>query len=174
MRKTFKILLVTVLCGQAAYAMSKPPRAAHADLVKADGSPAGQAKFVEAAGGVRLTVDASGLAPGVHGLHLHTVGACAAPAFASAGAHWNPTHKAHGLDAPNGAHEGDLPNITIDASGKGKIETLVAGATFDTGALAILDADGTALVIHADPDDNKTDPSGNSGARIACGVVTAG
>lgn len=165
---------LVALCAQSgAIAMGKPPRTADAGLIKADGTVVGQARFVEAAGGVRLKVDVTGLPAGSHGIHLHAVGACAAPDFTSAGGHWNPTDRAHGFDAPGGAHLGDLPNIVIDASGKGRLDTLVKGAAFESGALALLDSDGTALVIHAGPDDYRTDPSGNSGARLACGVVTA-
>ena len=113
-------------------------------------------------------VDASGLTRGVHGVHIHETGKCEGPAFASAGAHWNPTMKMHGRDNPMGAHEGDLPNLMIGTDGRGSISIDVPGTSAQ-----LLDADGAAVVIHADPDDYKTDPSGNSGGRIACGVLTA-
>ena len=82
-------------------------------------------------------------------------------------------HKMHGTQSPQGPHMGDLPNITVGPEGKGRLETTIAGATLDSGPMGLLDSDGTALVIHAGSDDNKTDPSGNSGGRVACGVVTA-
>ena len=105
-----------------------------------------------------------GLAPGDHGLHLHAVGRCDGPAFATAGAHWNPASRQHGHLNPDGAHAGDLPNLTVSANGHGAINFLATG-----GSLA--DGDGTSLVVHAGPDDYRTDPSGNSGDRIACAVL---
>jgi superoxide dismutase, Cu-Zn family len=140
---------------------------AHAKLVDSTGKEVGTATVAAADGGSKLTVNVTGLKPGKHGFHLHAVGKCDAPDFKSAGPHYNPTHKKHGQQNPEGAHAGDLPNLEVGADGKGtatitakdvKIADLVAG-------------EGTALVIHADPDDGKTDPAGSSGARIACGVV---
>lgn len=140
---------------------------AHAMLKSADGQARGMAMVSEAKGGLKVHVMAEGVAAGVHGIHIHTVGKCDGPDFATAGGHWNPTAHAHGRDNPKGAHQGDLPNITIGADGKGMIDFTVPG-----GKLAdLLDADGAAVVIHAAPDDYKTDPSGNSGGRIACGVL---
>jgi superoxide dismutase, Cu-Zn family len=137
-------------------------------LKAADGADRGTATLTMADGRMRLTVDASGLARGVHGVHIHDVAKCEGPAFASAGTHWNPTMKMHGRDNPMGAHEGDLPNLMIGTDGRGSISIDVPGIPAQ-----LLDADGAAVVIHADPDDYKTDPSGNSGGRIACGVLTA-
>lgn len=139
-----------------------------ATLAAADGAARGKAMLSDTAKGLMVHVMAEGLPAGVHGLHLHMVGKCDGPDFASAGAHWNPAGKKHGHDNPEGAHSGDLPNITIGANGKGMAHAIVAGATLAD----LMDADGAALVIHAGPDDYKTDPSGNSGGRIACGVVT--
>lgn len=146
---------------------------ANASLIGADGNAAGQASFTQRSGGVWLDISASGLTPGLHGLHLHATGQCAAPDFASAGGHWNPMGRKHGIDSPQGAHMGDLPNMNVDAEGKGHVAALIDMATLDAGSMGMLDADGTAIVIHAGPDDNKTDPSGNSGGRILCGVVKA-
>jgi Cu-Zn family superoxide dismutase len=134
-------------------------------LLAADGSSRGSVTVQEASGGSTLTIQASGLPAGTHGLHLHDKGLCAGPAFASAGGHWNPTGRKHGRDNPAGAHLGDLPNLQIDASGSGT-------ASF-TLAPGLADADGTALVVHAKADDYRTDPSGNSGDRIACAVIAA-
>ena len=114
-----------------------------------------------------LHVQAQGLPPGTHGIHIHAVGRCEAPDFQSAGPHWNPTSRQHGRDNPQGAHHGDLPNITIGADGRGMLHADVAGASW----AELLDADGAAVVIHATADDYRTDPSGNSGGRIACGVI---
>ncbi len=137
-------------------------------LKAADGADRGTATLTMVDGRMRLAVNASGLMRGVHGVHIHATGKCEGPAFASAGAHWNPTMKMHGRDNPMGAHDGDLPNLMIGTDGRGSISIDVPGTVAQ-----LLDADGAAVVIHADPDDYKTDPSGNSGGRIACGVLTA-
>lgn len=145
-------------------------RSATAMLATAAGKSVGKVLVREIAGGLRVTVDAVDLPPGLHGAHLHTVGKCEAPDFASAGGHWNPTGMKHGSKNPQGPHEGDLPNIMVGADGRGSLTFDIKGATFD----GLMDADGAAMVIHAAVDDMMTDPSGNSGARLACGVLTAG
>jgi superoxide dismutase, Cu-Zn family len=172
MRKPIFVAVALGLLSTAAFAVKAGPSAS-ATLMKADGTAAGKAVFSQKADGVWLKVDVMGLEPGKHGIHLHTVGKCDAPDFSSAGGHWNPMHKMHGFESPQGSHTGDLPNLDVDSKGNGKIEALVHGATLDSGMMGLFDSDGTALVIHAGPDDNRTDPSGNSGGRIACGVVTA-
>lgn len=151
---------------QGASAASEP--AAHANLAAADGGPRGMAHLTATTAGMRAHVEATGLPPGVHGIHVHTVGRCDAPDFQTAGAHWNPAAKAHGTDNPQGSHAGDMPNITIGADGRGTLDFALSGATMDS----LLDADGAAVVVHAAADDYRTDPSGNSGARIACGVLS--
>lgn len=143
---------------------------ARAALVDATGASKGSATVSETANGVRLVIEASGLAPGAHGLHLHTIGRCDVPDFKSAGAHWNPMTKVHGRDAPGGPHMGDLPNLIAGTDGSGRLEATIPGAKLAAGAMPLLDADGAAIVIHAAADDYRTDPSGNSGARVACGV----
>lgn len=128
-----------------------------------NGEPRGFASFFSDGQRTTIRVDAEGLPPGVHGTHLHTVGRCDGPKFESAGAHWNPAGKQHGKDNPQGAHLGDLPNLTVGADGKSRASFAIAGD--------MADADGTSLVIHAKADDYKTDPSGNSGDRVACAVL---
>jgi len=137
-----------------------------AALVNAAGTPVGSVEMQARSGGTYLRVEVQGLAPGEHGLHLHGVGKCEGPAFQSAGGHWNPTAKQHGQLNPQGAHLGDLPNLDVSANGHGRLVFLVNG---DVAG----DADGTSLVIHAKADDYRTDPSGNSGDRIACAVLAA-
>ena len=133
-------------------------------MIRADGSRAGAVSLTESNDKAWLGIDASGLPPGTHGMHVHAVGRCDAPDFASAGPHWNPTDRKHGLDNPDGHHSGDIANATIGADGRlFKVVEIPSGS---------MDADGFALVIHAAPDDNLTDPSGNSGARIACAAFT--
>ena len=142
-----------------------------ASFTGAAGAALGTVTVGDGAGGVTMTVAASGMPAGVHGFHLHEKGLCEGPKFESAGAHWNPGAKKHGRDNPEGAHLGDLANLEVDGSGSGSASFTVAGAMMASGSTMLADADGTALVVHAKPDDYKTDPSGNSGDRIACAVV---
>jgi Cu-Zn family superoxide dismutase len=148
--------------------------AARALLKDAKGQQVGMATFVDTGNGVTLTVKVKGLPPGTHGIHLHAVGKCDDPEFKSAGAHFNPTGKKHGVKSPEGHHAGDLPNLVVDTNGQGELKTTVEGVTLGTDAWSLFGPQGTALVVHAAPDDDVTDPSGNSGARIACGVVSHG
>ena len=120
-------------------------------------------------GGLILTGVVSGLPAGVHGIHLHTTGRCDPP-FESAGAHWNPASRMHGTLNPQGPHLGDMPNIDVSSAGSATVSVTTPGGTL-RGTNGLLDSDGAAVVIHAQADDYRTDPSGNSGARIACGVV---
>ena len=150
---------------------------ATAEIKDAQGTVVGTATLSEGTSGVLLQVQVRGFtaaATGEHGIHVHAVGVCEAPGFTTAGGHFNPAAKKHGLNSAEGAHGGDLPNLVLDAAGN---ETYVATnerITVLAGAAnSIFDADGSALVIHAGPDDNVTDPAGNSGARIACGVLQA-
>jgi superoxide dismutase, Cu-Zn family len=147
---------------------------ATAMLTDAGGASKGTASVSQSAEGLRLVVEATGLSQGAHGLHLHMTGRCDPPDFTSAGSHWNPGGKMHGRDNPAGLHLGDLPNLLVGTDGRGRLEVTIPSATLTGGATPLLDADGAALVVHAGPDDYKTDPSGNSGGRIACGVLAAG
>lgn len=140
-------------------------------LKKADGTDAGMVTLSEDGNGVSIKVEAAGLQPGSHGLHLHTVGRCDGPKFDSAGPHWNPAGKQHGRDNPQGAHLGDLANLDVGEDGRGTTTFLVGGVTLAGAQNPLLDLDGAALVIHARPDDYKTDPSGASGDRIVCAVL---
>jgi len=131
-------------------------------LMAADGSARGTASVTEAADGLHVLVKAQGLTPGIHAVHVHMTGACTAPDFTSAGGHWNPTGRQHGMDNPAGKHMGDMPNMTVGTDG-----------TISSGAMPLLDTDGAAVVIHAKADDNVSDPAGNAGGRVACGVLKA-
>ena len=142
---------------------------ATATLMNASGAGVGRATASEVTGGLRYTVDVKGMPPGTHGVHVHMIGRCDAPDFTTAGAHWNPTAMKHGAMNAQGPHEGDLPNLIIGTDGRGTLGVTIPGGTM----AALLDADGAALVVHAAADDLKTDPSGNSGGRIACGVLAA-
>lgn len=147
---------------------------ATAMLADAAGVSKGSAEIRVVSEGLRVTVRANGLPPGTYGLHIHTVGKCEGPAFASAGAHWNPTMRQHGLENPAGTHQGDIPNIVVGADGSGEADATIRGAMLTGAEGALLDADGASVMIHAAADDYRTDPSGNSGARVVCGVLHAG
>jgi Cu-Zn family superoxide dismutase len=153
-------------CAMGAHAKVTTARAA---LHDASGKEVGKARLQQTGKGIKVSVQAIKLAAGTHGVHIHTVGKCDAPDFATAGSHWNPTGRQHGKDNPAGMHKGDLPNIVIASNGRGSLTFTVEGAVLGD----LLDTDGAALVVHAAADDYHTDPSGNSGARIACGVLGA-
>lgn len=182
--KTLSLMLVAgafAMTGLAAAAQAKAGHAAahharplaSATLKAPDGAPRGKAWIANHDGHWVLKIEASGVAPGAHGAHLHTVGKCDAPDFSSAGGHLNPHARMHGTANPQGPHLGDLPNLIAGTDGKGSITAHLTGTAAELTA-ALFDADGTAVVIHAGPDDNRTDPSGNSGGRVACGVLTRG
>jgi Cu-Zn family superoxide dismutase len=149
---------------------------ASANLVNTNGATIGLARFSQSVEGpLSLTVTATGLPPGQHGIHFHEVGIAdpnASLAFGTAGGHYNPSARQHGLDNPNGTHGGDLANLTADAQGNVNYTATTDRVTLTAGSRTLLDANGSALIIHANADHQKTDPSGNSGGRIAGGVVT--
>jgi superoxide dismutase, Cu-Zn family len=146
-------------------------RVGQARLSFANGLPAGTAQLLRSGTGLSVAVAVTGMTPGPHGFHIHAVGRCEAPGFESAGGHLNPYGRKHGTQAEAGPHLGDMENIVVGPSGSG-------AGTFDLPGSgpgdvdAIFDADGAAIIVHAGADDYRTDPSGNSGARIACGVLT--
>lgn len=144
------------------------------DLRNSAGQSVGSATLTPVPGGVEVRVQARGLPPGLHGIHFHEFGRCDGPDFMSAGDHFNPTGRQHGLRNPAGPHAGDLPNLEVVANGIASFTATINRLTLGSGPTSLNDADGTALVIHANPDDDLSDPSGNSGGRIACGVVPRG
>lgn len=148
------------------------PSSVGTDLRDSAGRTRARATITQSGDGLRLRIEATGMSPGAYGAHIHAVGRCDPPGFTTAGPHWNPTGRQHGKDNPAGMHKGDLPNLLVGADGSGSFEIDVPhGRISGRGADALLDGDGAALVLHAAPDDFRTDPSGNSGARIACGVL---
>jgi Cu-Zn family superoxide dismutase len=143
---------------------------ARAELRTPDGRTVGEARLEQEGNDVRLVATFNGLSPGTRAFHIHEVGTCEPP-FESAGGHFNPTGKHHGKDNAQGPHAGDLPNIQVSANGPVKVESIVRGVSLDGGKNGLLDADGSALVVHEGADDDRSDPAGNAGPRIACGVV---
>ncbi|MEP6492192.1 MAG: superoxide dismutase family protein [bacterium] len=144
---------------------------AAATLRDAAGVTVGTATFKDTHTGVLITGSLSGLGLGAHGIHIHAVGKCDAP-FTTAGGHFNPDNKHHGYLGTDGPHLGDLPNVETPASGPMKFEFLLANVSLK-GKNALLDADGASIIVHSGRDDFITDPAGNSGSRMACGVIAA-
>ena len=136
------------------------------------GNSVGTAELSSASQGVNIKLDLKGLPAGVHGIHVHTVAKCEGPAFTTAGGHLNPDMKHHGLENPDGPHAGDMPNVTVAADGTAKATVVAPGVTMGDDPHSIFSNGGTALVIHAMVDDQKSDPAGMAGARIACGTIT--
>lgn len=151
-------------------AVAVPGRTASATIRDLTGGAVGTATFTDTYSGVLIDGTVSNIGLGAHGIHIHAVGKCEPP-FTTAGGHFNPAGKQHGFMNPKGPHLGDLPNITTPAAGQLHFQLLLPGVSL-TGTNALIDADGAAIVIHSARDDLKSDPAGNSGSRIACGVIT--
>lgn len=164
--------LISVLGAIFLSAATLPAQTAKADLADAQGKSVGTAELTQTPEGVRIALAVSGLAQGQHAFHLHNVGKCEGPDFKSAGAHFNPYGKKHGLKNPDGPHAGDMENIEVGPDGMGKAEVMNKQVTLGDGSNSLFHEGGTAIVIHASPDDGVTDPAGNAGARIACGAIT--
>lgn len=170
MTRTFAFALVALAAGAFA-AGAGAQGMAHIDVKDATGKSVGMAMISAAqGGGVSIAIDFKGLPPGEHALHFHMTAKCEAP-FTSAGGHFNPGAKKHGMQNPEGPHAGDMANFTVAANGTAKATIVNKNVTMADGANSIYAGGGTALMIHAGADDMKTDPSGNAGDRIACGLV---
>lgn len=167
------LMAVAGLSLLAGCSMAAPGSRATAELKDKDGKVVGEAVLREQSDGVLIRVDSKGLTPGLHGVHVHAVGKCEGPAFTSAGGHFNPGNKKHGLKSADGPHAGDLPNMLVAKDGAGRFEALTDAITLRAGPLSVFDTDGSAIVVHAGADDNSTDPAGNSGDRVACGIIVA-
>ena len=146
-------------------------QSASAKLSNSEGAAIGSVTMTQLAKGVQIIIEASDLPAGEHAFHIHAVGACEPPEFKSAGGHFNPTGAEHGWDNPGGHHAGDLPNIHVGDDGTLSVEYLTDAVTLGPGPNSLFDADGSAVVMHQDADDYQSDPAGNAGPRIACGVL---
>jgi Cu-Zn family superoxide dismutase len=166
-----RLALAAALLLPSAALAAQPARAV---LKDAQGQTVGTATIDRVQGGVRVSLRVNGLPPGRHAFHIHAVGRCEPPEFQSAGGHFNPTARKHGWKSPEGHHLGDLRDVNVGPAGKGRARVTVRGVSLGKGPRGLFGAEGTALVIHQNPDDEVTDPAGNAGPRIACGVITRG
>ncbi|CAH8712727.1 superoxide dismutase family protein [Paenibacillus thiaminolyticus] len=164
-------LIISACSFQAAAADDNSP-AADVKIINTKGEQIGMAKLMQIGDKVQVTIKAHKLPPGLHGFHFHSAGRCDPPDFKTAEAHFNPHDKQHGFDNPKGFHAGDLPNLDVDADGKVEVTMSTTAVTLEKGKPnSLIRPGGTALIIHTQPDDYVTDPTGNSGDRIACGAI---
>ena len=157
------VLILAVGCG--------PKKSVKVELANPEGENVGMVKLTEGSGGITIRLEAKNLPEGVHGFHLHEKGSCEGPDFSSAGGHFNPFSAGHGLQNEEGPHAGDLSNIYVGPDGTATVEVLAPLVTFADRKYSLLQEGGTAVVIHEGADDYVSDPSGDAGARIACGVI---
>lgn len=168
MKKYLVLVPFLLLAGCA----QENPKSLDVEMFNATGDSLGKIKLAEQPKGVKMSVNLTGLTPGVHAIHIHEKGKCQAPDFKSAGNHFNPENKDHGLLNPKGAHAGDLPNLIVEDDGSVKVEIVAPGVTLENGKTSLFTKEGTSIVIHEGKDDGMTQPAGDSGNRVACGEIT--
>ncbi len=165
-------LALGLVCATSAASSAQSPQQATGTFVNPEGKEIGSATLTQTASGVLIDIDVSSIPNGEHGFHIHETGACdGAGGFKSAGGHFEPAEHQHGYMAEHGPHAGDMPNQFVSADGKVRAQVLNPNVTLADGAASLFDADGSAIVIHADPDDYTSQPTGDAGDRIACAVI---
>ncbi len=169
--KRGSILFASLMFASIAHGKNQAATA-HADLINSQGEKVGTAELTQSRKGVEMVIVASKLPPGVHGFHFHAAGKCDPPDFKTAEGHFNPEGRKHGLKNPDGPHAGDMKNVTVGADGTLNLKVTDFRVTLGDGKNSLFQANGTAIVIHEGRDDDMTDPAGNSGNRIVCGVIS--